>query len=125
MKDRLRACRRARPPTGWHRALVGRASGPCASAGARLAFSDIADARGGADGFAAQFDESARRSPMVAAAIAERRLGAPAALEDADTERWGARRPNGTAPLGRDAGAQAARWARFEAALSEGACETT
>ena len=60
----------------------------------RIALSDIADARDDADGFAAQFDARARRSPMIAAAIAQRLLGAGRAaealvtLEGADAERW-------------------------------------
>ena len=99
---------------------------------ARLALSDIADARGDADGFAAQFDEGARRAPMIAAAIAQRLLGAGratdalAALEGADAERW--EEPptewhdthlEALDALGRGAEAQVVRWARFEAALSE------
>ena len=100
---------------------------------ARFALSDIADARGDADGFAAQFDEGARRSPAIAAAIAERLLGAGraaealAALDGAEVSRWLEPPPEwhdtrleAFDALGRGAEAQAARWARFEAALSEG-----
>ena len=99
---------------------------------ARLALTDIADARGDADGFAAQFDEGARRAPAIAAAIAERLLGAGraeealAALDGAEVSRWLEPPPEwhdarleALDALGRGADAQAARWARFEAALSE------
>ncbi len=99
---------------------------------ARLALTDIADARGDADGFAAQFDARARRSPMIAAAIAYRLLAAGRAadalvsLEGADTERWGEppaewhdARLEALDAVGRGAEVQAVRWARFEAALSE------
>ena len=99
---------------------------------ARLALSDIADARGDADGFVAQFDDGARRAPAIAAAIAHRLLGAGraaealAALEVAETERWREPPPEwhdarleALDALGRSAEAQAARWARFEAVLSE------
>ena len=99
---------------------------------ARIALSDIADARGDADGFAAQFDEGARRAPAIAGAIAHRLLGAGraadalAALDGAEVSRWlepplewHDARLEALDALGRDAEAQAARWARFEAALSE------
>ena len=54
----------------------------------RIALSDIADARGDADGFAAQFDARARRSPMIAAAIAQRLLGAGRGARGARRRRW-------------------------------------
>ena len=99
---------------------------------ARLALSDIADARGDADGFAAQFDARARRSPTIAAAIAARLLAAGraadalATLDGAEVRRWleppaewHDARLEALDAVGRGAEAQAARWARFEAALSE------
>ena len=99
---------------------------------ARIALSDIADARGDADGFAAQFDAHARRSPVIAAAIAERLLAAGraeealAALGGAEISRWiappaewHATRLEALDAVGRGDEAQAVRWARFEAALSE------
>ena len=100
---------------------------------ARIALSDIADARGDADGFAAQFDARARRAPTIAAAIAQRLLAAGragealAALDGAEVSRWLEPPPEwhdarleALDALGRGAEAQAVRWARFEAALSEG-----
>ena len=98
----------------------------------RLALMDIADARGDVDGFAAQQPEETRRVPAIAAAIAQRLLGAGragealAALEAADTgggahvpREWHEARLGALEALGRGEEAQAARWARFEAALSE------
>ncbi len=98
----------------------------------RLALMDIADARGDVDGFAAQQPEEARQVPRIAAAIAQRLLGAGragealTALEAADTgggawvrREWHEARLAALDALGRGADAQAARWARFEEALSE------
>jgi hypothetical protein len=98
----------------------------------RLALMDIADARGDVDGFVAQQPEEARRVPAIAAEIAQRLLGAGragealAALEAADTgggawvpREWHEARLGALEALGRGADAQAARWARFEEALSE------
>ena len=93
---------------------------------------EIADARGDADGFIAQLDAKARRVPAVAAAIAHRLLRAGraeealAALDAAETSRWlepspewHAARLEALEAVGRGEEAQALRWARFEAALSE------
>ncbi len=118
--------------------VVDRADGVSARAwrerrgGARLALMDIADARGDVDGFIAQLAARTRRAPTVAAAIAHRLLAAGraeealAAVDAAETSRWlepppewHAARLEALDAVGRGEEAQAARWARFEEALSE------
>jgi hypothetical protein len=95
------------------------------------ALRDIADAQGDTDAFIAQYDETKRKVPKIAAEIAHRLLAAGrpqealAAVEaakpaghwvDAD---WEKARIAALEALGRDGDAQAVRWACFERSLSE------
>jgi hypothetical protein len=99
----------------------------------RLALREIATAQGDVDGFIAQYDERARKAPMIAAEIARRLLGAGRAeealraVEQAKPPRddwpefefhWDDARIEVLEALGRRDEAQAARWACFERALS-------
>lgn len=96
-----------------------------------LALQDIADLQGDVDGYIAQYDEAARKVPAIAAAIAQRLLGANRASEalqvlDAAEHRrdgwpdfdWADARIDVLDALGRGSEAQAARWSCFERALS-------
>lgn len=95
----------------------------------RLALQDIADATGDADGFIAQYDEQARKSPMIAAEIAKRLVAANradealAALDNAEPRnrfdtKWDEARIDTLDALGRKDAAQQHRWACFERFLS-------
>lgn len=129
-----------RPPEGERRVVGWGATGPLYAddiearsrkSAARLALREIADARGDVDAFVAQWDETARRMPGVAAEIARRlrEAGRPhEALEvlDAVEHRrrgwpdfaWEDARIEVLDALGRGEEAQAARWSCFERALS-------
>lgn len=100
----------------------------------RSALTDIADALGDADGYAARFTADERTNPATAADIAERLLhsGRPddamAALQMAEAKaRHGRHWPDWFRvrivvldALGRSEDAQAERWGRFQAELSVG-----
>ena len=98
---------------------------------ARYALQDIADALGDADSYAAQYDESVKTRPRIAARIAARFLTAGrsvdalAALDIADIEGnvhhlgdWETVRVNTFEALGRTDDAQTARWSAFERNLN-------
>ena len=97
----------------------------------RLALQEIATAQGDVDGFIAQYDEPARKAPMIAAEIARRLLAAGRleealrAVEQAEPRRvvwpefhWDDTRIEVLEALGRRDDAQTARWTCFERALS-------
>lgn len=97
----------------------------------RHALQEIATAQGDVDGFIAQYDERARKAPMIAAEIARQLLAAGRAeealraVEQAEAPRhgwpefdWDNARIEVLEALGRRDEAQAARWACFERALS-------
>lgn len=99
----------------------------------QAALMDIADAQGDADAFIAQYDETERRVPGIAADIGRRLLKADRAAEAlevidaADTERgrgfrsgfdWDDARIDVLEALGRPEDAQQHRWACFECFLS-------
>jgi hypothetical protein len=97
----------------------------------KLALQEIASAQGDVDGFIAQYDERARKGPMIAAEIARRLLAAGRAeealraVEQAEPRRvvwpqfdWDDARIEVLEALGRRDDAQTARWACFERALS-------
>ncbi|WP_158744908.1 DUF6880 family protein [Acidisphaera sp. L21] len=97
----------------------------------RFVLQEIADALGDVDGYIAQFDQSARKAPAVAAGIAKRLLeaGRPSeawgALEAVDparrfgiTTEWEDVRLDTFEALGRGEDAQAFRWERFLATLN-------
>lgn len=97
----------------------------------RLALQEIATAQGDVDGFIAQYDEQARKAPMIAAEIARQLLAAGRAeealraVEQAEAPRhgwpqfdWDNARIEILEALGRRDEAQAARWACFERTLS-------
>lgn len=91
---------------------------------------DLADQRGDVDGYIAQFDDDARKAPVIAARIATRLLGANraneawTALERVDHDNrhlpsteWEQARLATFEALGRGEEAQRFRWERFEATL--------
>ena len=96
----------------------------------RLGLQDIADALGDVDGFIAAIDPQAKKSPKIAADIAERLVAAGraaealAALDTAEPRGswpdfdWEDARIEAFEALGRGGEAQAARWSCFERALS-------
>ncbi len=100
----------------------------------RQALQDIADAQGDADAFIAQYDETARKVPKIAAEIARRLLSAGraeqalAAINAAEPRRpgewdwpdfdWEDARIDTLDALGRSEDAQRARWTCFERSLS-------
>jgi hypothetical protein len=99
----------------------------------RLALRQIADAQGDVDAFIAQYDNSTRAVPRVAAEIAQRLLAAGrpeealATIDAADHGRngwpdfdWEDARIDALEALGRTDDAQAARLTCFERSLSEG-----
>jgi hypothetical protein len=101
----------------------------------RLALMEIADALGDVDAFIQQYDEKARKVPKIAAAIAQRLLGAGRTEEawqtisatehrrgtnswDWPDFEWEDARIDVLETLGRAGDAQAARWECFERSLS-------
>jgi len=91
----------------------------------------IADAQGDVDAFIAQYDEKAKKVPMIAASIAQRLLASSRAEEALKIIEAAEHRGNGWVPLeledaridvfdamGRAEDAQRARWRCFEKALS-------
>ena len=99
----------------------------------RAALTDIADAQGDADAYAAQYDDAQRRVPGIAADIARRLLNADRAAEAlevvdaADSERgrgywsgfeWDDTRIDALEALGCPEDAQQHRWTCFERFLS-------
>jgi tetratricopeptide (TPR) repeat protein len=97
----------------------------------RIALQEIATAQGDVDGYIAQYDENARKGPIIAAGIARRLLAAGRAeealriVEQADPPRndwppfdWDDARIEVLEALGRRDEAQTARWACFERTLS-------
>ncbi len=99
----------------------------------RAALTEIADAQGDADAYAAQYDDAQRKVPGIAADIARRLLKADRAAEAlevvdaADTGRgrgfrpgfeWDDTRIDALEALGRPEDAQRHRWACFERFLS-------
>jgi hypothetical protein len=98
----------------------------------RSALTEIADALGDVDGYAARFSDAEQANPAIAADIAERLLGAGrapealAALTKADPDAgrgrrwpdWERVKIDTLETLGRSADAQADRWAIFERDLN-------
>nr|WP_221177921.1 DUF6880 family protein [Salinisphaera halophila] len=97
----------------------------------QLALQAIADAQGDVDAFIAQYDETTRRVPKIAADIAQRLIAADRAQDALDTIEaaehrrrgwpdfdWEDARIAALEAVGRSEDAQAARWSIFERALS-------
>ncbi len=129
-----------KPPDADRRVIAWGAAGPfyedemkarTRASTIRFALQEIATTQGDVDGFIAQYDEQARKAPMIAAEIARQLLAAGRteealrAVEQAEPPRhgwpqfdWDNVRIEVLEALGRRDEAQAARWGCFERALS-------